>query len=109
MFKKDINFIKEENSLVITVSIKKRTYINQQMITFDENIIDSIPEQYRETATMVEKPDFKISNFTRNNHRQSGTWVFKIDTQEEKIKNEKKSGTSSPRRRKTRTSRTKKD
>ena len=109
MFKKEINFIKEESKLVITVSIQKRTYINQQRIIFEENIIDSIPEQYREVAILIAKPSFKISNFTRNNHKQSGTWIFKINQEKEKIKNETKTVANSTRRRKPRTNRTKKD
>tara|TARA_Y100000361_G_C11035016_1_gene276847 strand:+ start:138 stop:467 length:330 start_codon:yes stop_codon:yes gene_type:complete len=109
MFKKEINFIEEENKLLITISIQKRTYINQKKVTFEENIVDSIPEQFIEIATLVEEPNFKISNFTRNNHKQSGTWVFKINQEKEKIKNDRKADTSSPRRRKTRTSRTKKN
>ena len=110
MFKKEIKLKEEEKKLYITVSIEKRTYINQKRLTFEEDILKIIPEQYKEKVTMVSKPNYKISNFTRNNHQQSGTWIFEIKTENEEIKNEKPAKpTANTRRRKTRTSRTKKD
>ena len=78
MFNKQVEVLKEENKIIITVSTEARRFISEKRVTFQEDILSLIPEEYANKITLVSKPEHYIANFQSKTYNNTGTWVYEI-------------------------------
>lgn len=77
MFKKTVNL--ENGKLVITISCEKRSNANEPKTIFGENVEDSIPEDIKNSVSLISAPEETLSNMAIPGHCQSANWIYEIE------------------------------
>mgnify|MGYP001359942165 CR=1 FL=1 len=102
IFKEEVKVT--DKQVIITVSCKVRKYAHEKKHIYNKLKIQSlIPKDLKEKVQKNSEPTTIVSNLSRKNHKNEGTWVFNIISEKESlisskkddiIKTEKESNTS---------------
>lgn len=82
MFKEEV--IKTEKGFIIRVRAEKlRKYVFEEKEVYREDVKKLIPEEFRNSVTLVSGPSKLVSNYGSGKFVNSAEWIFELEEKEE--------------------------
>lgn len=81
MFKEEV--IKTEKGFIIRVRAEKlRKYVFEEKEVYREDVKKLIPEEFRNSVTLVSGPSKLVSNYGSGKFVNSAEWIFELELEE---------------------------